>query len=338
MYEQFYGLRERPFNLTPDPGYLYLTPKHSEALAHLEYGLASCKGITVLIGEVGTGKTTLLHAALRRRALTSRIAHVSNPTLTHHEFYELLASEFRLSDAAAASKAQFLRELKQVVNADHDAGGVTALVIDEAQSLPTDLLEEVRLLANFETETEKLLSVILVGQPELADRLNDASLRQLKQRIALRCTLGPLDLRETAAYIAGRIRIAGGDAARLFTRDAVVDIFESSLGLPRVISVICDNALVTGFAEGVRPVDRRIVADVCRDFGFSAAKPDAALGADSADGNDENNEHDKSDENVTTAANVSEIHSSRLDGRGGSNKIFRRRDTTKYSLLLGRRP
>src|ERR1700730_12814001 len=260
MYEQFYGLRDRPFDLTPDTRYLYLTPKHSEALAHIEYGLAGRKGITLLIGEVGTGKATLLQAALRRRGANSRIAHVSNPTLTHREFYELLASEFRLSDAAAASTAQFLLELRQVVNADHEDGGVTALVIDEAQSLPIALLEEIRLLANFETETEKLLSVVLVGQPELAERLNEPALRQLKQRIALRCTLGPLDLRETASYIAGRIRIAGGDAARLFTREAVVDIYESSGGIPRVISVICENALLTGFAEGVRPVDRRVIA------------------------------------------------------------------------------
>src|ERR1700674_4946881 len=152
MYEQFYGLRDRPFDLTPDPRYLYLTPKHSEALAHIEYGLASHKGITLLIGEVGTGKTTLLHTALRRRGTKSRIAHMSNPTLTHREFYELLASEFGLSAAAAVSKAQFLLELKEVVNADNENGGVTALVIDEAQSLPIDLLEEIRLLANFETE------------------------------------------------------------------------------------------------------------------------------------------------------------------------------------------
>ncbi len=265
MYEQFYGLRDRPFDLTPDTRYLYLTPKHSEALAHIEYGLAGRKGITLLIGEVGTGKTTLLQAALRRRSANSRIAHVSNPTLTHREFYELLASEFRLSDAAAASKAQFLLELRQVVNADHDDGGVTALVIDEAQSLPIALLEEIRLLANFKTETEKLLSVVLVGQPELADRLNEP--------IALRCTLGPLDLRETASYIAGRIRIAGGDAARLFTREAVVDIYESSRGIPRVISVICDNALVTGFAEGVKPVGRSVVAEVLRDFAFGEITP-----------------------------------------------------------------
>jgi general secretion pathway protein A len=269
MYEQFYGLRDRPFELTPDPRYLYLTPKHSEALAHMEYGLASRKGITLIIGEVGTGKTTLLQTALGRRAGKSRIAHVSNPTLTHGEFYELLASEFGLSAAAAASKAQFLLELKQVVSTDHENGGVTALVIDEAQCLPNDLLEEIRLLANLETETEKLLTVILVGQPEFAERLNESGLRQLKQRIALRCTLGPLDLLETAAYIAGRIRIAGGDAARLFTRDAVVDIFESSGGIPRVISVICDNALLTGFAEGVRPVDRRLIGEVCRDFALA---------------------------------------------------------------------
>jgi general secretion pathway protein A len=270
MYEPFFGLSARPFDLTPDHRFLYLTPRHSEALAHLEYGLSGGKGITVLTGEVGTGKTTLLHAALHRaKGIGVLCAHLSNPTLTRAEFYQLLAAEFGLSAAAGESKAQFLLELLPLVRRQHAGGGVSALLVDEAQALSLELLEEIRLLANIETDTDKLLQVVLIGQPELGDRLNEPQLRQLKQRIALRCKLGPMDLRETGAYVAGRIQIAGGEAARIFTREAVLLIYERSRGIPRLVSVICDNALATGFALGKRPIDRQTIVEVCRDFDFS---------------------------------------------------------------------
>jgi general secretion pathway protein A len=272
VYEQYYGLDRRPFELTPDPRFLYLTPQHIEALAHLEYALTGRKGITVLTGEAGTGKTTLLRAALERvRGADVMFAHLSNPTLIRDEFYQLLAAELGLSLAAGRSKAQFLMELNQLVHARFEAGGVVVLIIDEAQSLSFELLEEIRLLANIESDTEKLLQVILIGQPELAGRLNAPELRQLKQRIALRCRLTPLSLRETAAYIAGRLRIAGADAAHVFTREAVALIHERSHGIPRSISVICDNALVSGFALGIRPIDRQTVINVCRDLDFADA-------------------------------------------------------------------
>lgn len=281
MYEQFYGLSARPFELTPNPKYLFLSPTHTETLAHLEYALSERRGVTLLLGEVGTGKTTLLRTALdRARAAGVVVGLLSNPTLTRAEFYRLLAVEFQLSPAAGRSKAEFLIELHQLVEAQRDKGSNTALVVDEAQSLPVKLLEEIRFLANFETETEKLLQLILVGQPELADRLNTPELRQLRQRIALRCRLEPLKINETATYIAGRVRIAGGDAVRIFTREAVVEIYERSHGIPRIISVICDNALVTGFALGKRPVGREVVLTVCRDFDFrlTSARPgDVAL-------------------------------------------------------------
>ena len=267
MYEHFYGLRERPFDLTPNPRYLYLTGSHREALSNLQYGITGRKGMTLLIGEAGTGKTTLVRAALEAVAGPYvRCVYLSNPVLTRDEFYEFLAPKFGLSERAAASKARFLSELEESVLGRHRAGGLTALVIDEAQSLPHDLLEEVRLLANFETATEKLLPVVLAGQPELAVRLEHEELRQLKQRVALRCDLAALDIRETAAYISGRVAIAGGDSARIFTREAVQTIYERSRGIPRTISVICDNALLTGFAAGVKPVGSNLVLEVCRDF------------------------------------------------------------------------
>ncbi len=267
MYESFYGLRERPFDLTPNPKYLYLTAKHREALGNLQYGIISRKSITLLVGEAGTGKTTLLRAALDSLASpTLRCVLVNNPVLTRAEFYELLAIRFSLSEQAASSKARFLSELEENVIAHRRSGGTTALVIDEAQALPAELMEEVRLLANFETDTERLLPVVLAGQPELGERLECEDLRQLKQRVALRCELLPLDLRETAAYIAGRIAIAGGEGAKTFTREAVQLIYERSAGIPRTISVICENALVGGFAAEVRPIGIDLVFEVCRDF------------------------------------------------------------------------
>ena len=267
MYESFYGLRERPFDLTPNPRFLFLTAKHREALSNIEYGIVGRKGITLLIGEAGTGKTTLIRAALDAlRRPEGRCVYLNNPTLTRAEFYELLAAGLGLSAHAAASKAGFLMELDESLLARHRAGGYTALIIDEAQSLPMELMEEVRLLANLETVTEKLLPVVIAGQPELADRLNDEGLRQLKQRVALRCDLSALNIQETASYISGRIRICGGDIARIFTRDAVATIHARSRGIPRTISVICENALVSGFAADIKPIDRAIVLEVCRDF------------------------------------------------------------------------
>jgi general secretion pathway protein A len=271
MYEAFYGLRERPFDLTTSPRFLFLTGKHREALSNLQYGIAGQKGLTLLLGEAGTGKTTLVRAALElQRSQNITSVYVNNPTLTRGEFYELLAQGFGLGQLAAVSKTRFLVELERTVLDRYRGGGISALLIDEAQSMPTELLEEIRLLSNVETASVKLLPVVLIGQPELADRLNETSLRQLKQRIALRCALAPLDLRETAGYITKRIRIAGGDSASIFTREAVERIFERSRGIPRTINVICDNAMVSAFALDRRLIDADIIEDVSRDFDLDA--------------------------------------------------------------------
>jgi general secretion pathway protein A len=282
MYERFYGLRERPFDLTPNPRFLFMTAQHREALTTLEYGLSRRTGIALLVGDAGTGKTTIVHAALQSQSVQrSHVVYLNNPALTRNEFIEFLAAGFDLSPAAAASKTRLLAELTDALATRHAAGTMAALIIDEAQCLPDGLLEEIRLLANIESASEKLLSIILAGQPEIAGRLNAASLRQLKQRIGLRCTLAPLAEAETASYIAARLRTAGGDAAAVFTPDAIQTIHERSAGIPRTISVICDNALVSGFALDRRPVDRAVVAEVCRDFDFAEpdVEEDAAAGA-----------------------------------------------------------
>lgn len=274
MYLRHYGLRELPFELTPNSKYLFLTPKHREALSNLQYGLFSAKPITLLIGEAGTGKTTLLRAALEsERCRQITCVYLNNPALTRAEFIELLASRFGLGPRAAESKAALLEELESVLLQRRARGEIMALVVDEAQSLSIDLLEEIRLLANTETATDKLLPVVLAGQPELRDRLNETGLRQLKQRVALRCEIAPFTVEETAAYMATRIRTAGGEAARLFTREAVMLIHERSRGIPRTINVICDNALLTGLGLGRRPIDREIVREVVRDFDLEDARP-----------------------------------------------------------------
>jgi general secretion pathway protein A len=267
MYQRFYDLRELPFELTSNPRYLFFSAGHREALSNLEYGLSTAKGVTVLVGEAGTGKTTLLQAALQSEECRHvRCVYLNNPALKRDEFVEMLARRFDFGSEAAQSKTVLLEQLDRSLRDRRARGEITALVIDEAQSLSVELLEEVRLLANIETPTEKLLPLVLSGQPELAERLNDSSLRQLKQRVALRCELKSLDLAETAAYIASRIRIAGGQASKLFTREAVQQIHEFSRGIPRTISVLCDNSLLGGMAVGRQPVDREIVNEVCRDF------------------------------------------------------------------------
>ena len=276
MYEQFFDLRERPFDLTPSPRFLVLTDSHREALSNLEYGIASRKGITLLLGEAGAGKTTLIRTAVERQGAQVHCVHLSNPTLTREEFVEMLAAKFDLTDQAATSKASLLLELERVLIERRTRGESTVLIVDEAQSLSPELLEEIRLLANIETNDEKLMSLILAGQPELALRLNTPALRQLKQRIALRCELKPLALAETAAYLVGRIRAAGGKGAQVFTREAVALIHERAHGLPRTINVIADNALVSGFALGTRPVGRQVVREVCQDFDLDAGAVPAA--------------------------------------------------------------
>jgi type II secretory pathway predicted ATPase ExeA len=279
MYEQYYGLRERPFDLSPDPRFLFLSKGHREALMHLRYGLTGRSGVTVLFGEAGTGKTTLVRAALQAASgHNATVVHLSNPTLTRQEFYEYIASGFSFGPDATTSKSAFLRELERTLASPYAGGRVLALVVDEAQSLSHELLEEVRLLTNTEWNGRSV-AVALVGQPELAGRLNEPQLRQLKQRVALRCEVLPLGLRDTAAYIAERVRVAGGNADALFTRDAVTAIHEHSCGIPRVTSVICDNALVCGLAADTKPVCRELILDVCRDFAIGQPAAAADLGS-----------------------------------------------------------
>jgi general secretion pathway protein A len=266
LYEQFFGFRTRPFDLSPDPRFLVLTESHQEALSNLVYAIRGRKAITLLLGEAGSGKTTIIRAAIDQQAASARVVYLNNPTLSRAEFVEMLAVRFGLSPTAARSKTVMLVELEALLRKRRAEGETLVLVLDEAQSLSLELLEEVRLLANIETDYEKLLPVIIAGQPELAERLNDRGLLQLKQRIDLRCELRALTPSETAMYLYRRICAAGGTGTGTFTGAAVGVIHEYARGLPRTINVIADNALLGGLAAGERPVNARLVREVCRDF------------------------------------------------------------------------
>jgi general secretion pathway protein A len=270
MYYEFYGLHSAPFDLTSDPEHLLLTPTHREALNMLQYGITARKGIVLLVGEAGTGKTTLLRKSLslNRQGTASAmdLAYLVNPTVSREEFFEQLTDAFGLDPAAATSTPTFLKQLKETLIARRNAGLNTALIVDEAQRLSDDLIEELRLLVNIELDNTKLLPLILAGHPELAERLDQHHLRQFKQRIVLRYCLSAFDLQDTAAYIIGRLRLAGGEAPRLFSREALVAVYNASRGIPRTISVICDNALLTAFALQRPRVDKEIVEEVCRDL------------------------------------------------------------------------
>ncbi len=280
MYEEFFGLRGRAFDLTTDPRFLFLSATHREALRGIRYAFAGRAGVSVLIGEVGTGKSTIVRAALSDRKTAARIVYLNNPLVSRQEFFELLNAGFELNTNASRSKTQLLLELSRSLLRAREAGHRVGLVIDEAQSLPDELMEEVRLLANMEVSNAQLLPVLLVGQPELADRLNQASLRQLKQRIALRCRLTPLEPQETAAYVETCLRTVGAKMASVLSPAAVRLIHECSRGLPRLISVICDNALLSGFVAGHRPVGDDIVLQVCRDLDLASGYTRAACSAD----------------------------------------------------------
>ncbi len=260
MYLEFYGLQDIPFSLTPDPRFLYFTASHREVMANLHYGIQHGKGLIVVTGEVGTGKTTMLRAMLARLDRSVLTANIFNPGLTVPEFYEHLAADFELG--AYTSKSEMLMKLGRLLMMRHSRGLRTVVVLDEAHGLSRELMEEVRLLLNFETYTEKQLQIILVGQPELRAALNRPELRQLKQRISLRCEIKALQADEVSAYIRTRLKVAGATRLDLFSANAIALIYRASEGIPRMINNICDNALLNGFATNARLISSQIIAEV----------------------------------------------------------------------------
>ena len=261
MYREFYGLQELPFALTPDPRFIYFTPSHKEVMANLHYGIEMGKGLIVVTGEVGTGKTTVLRWMLNRLDRTVLVAYLFNPRLTVPEFYQHITTLLNVQQWE--TKSELLIELGKTLESRHSRGLRTVLIIDEAQGLSPYVLEEIRLLSNFESDSAKQLQIILTGQPELRDVLNDPDLRQLKQRIALRCEIKPLpNVEETERYIFSRLLVAGAERTDIFSPGAVDYIFRCSDGIPRNINNLCDNALLTGFAAGEQTISRAIIEEV----------------------------------------------------------------------------
>lgn len=267
MYKHFYNLQKNPFEITPDPKFLFFTKKHNEALAALYYGVKRRKGFVVLTGEVGTGKTLLVRCLL---GLFSRAdvayAYVFNPRLSPMEFLQYVAGDFGLP-TTGKSKSELLLDLCTFVIARHKKGLATVLVVDEAHHLAADVLEEIRLLTNLETPEEKLLQILLVGQPELDEKLDSRNLRQLKQRVALRSQLGCLDLVETRGYVYRRLQVAGNsDPAHVFPVDTILEVHRHSKGLPRLVNTLCENALIHGYARQLETIPVEVIQEIAVDF------------------------------------------------------------------------
>ena len=279
MYKSFFNLKRNPFEITPDPSFLFPTRSHNEALAALYYGVRRHKGFVVMTGEVGTGKTLLVRCLLQ---LLNRkdvaYAYVFNSRLSPVEFLQYIAGDLGLN-VAGKNKSELLLELSNYLITRYQQKLTTVLVVDEAHHLEVDVLEEIRLLTNLETAERKLLQILLVGQPELDLKLDSVELRQLKQRIALRSQLEPLSLEETTGYIQRRLQLAGATAqsSTLFPPDTMARVFRHSSGIPRLINTVCENALITAFARQSQVVTPDIIDEVASDFRLSITHTPKAI-------------------------------------------------------------
>ena len=266
MYKDFYGLKANPFNVNPDPRYLFLTRHTEEALACLTYGIQSRKGFVLLTGEVGTGKTTLVNKLLEWLRLQQvATAFIFNSRMNVPQFLDFMMADFGIN-CESRSKSQILLRLYNWLLDRYRAGETAVVIVDEAQNLSEEVLEEIRLLTNLETFTEKLLQIVLVGQPELEVKLKLPQLRQLRQRLTLRAKTHPLTLEETKAYVAQRLRIAGSSGQQIFEPNALVSIHRFASGIPRVINLLCEHCLVSAFVDQQKIIGAAVVDGVARDF------------------------------------------------------------------------
>jgi len=273
MYKSYFGLRENPFNVNPDPRYLYLTKQIEEALTGLMYGIQTRKGFITLTGEVGTGKTTLVNRLLDwLRQRRTRTAFLFNSRMNTSHLFDFILAEFEIV-CESRTKSQQLMKLNQWLLERYRAGETAVLIIDEAQNLSYPVLEEIRMLTNLETSTEKLLQIVLSGQPELEEKLKLPQLRQLKQRITLRCKTAPLTKEQTHAYIAERLRIAGTTGEQIFSPESMDTVHMYSLGIPRVVNLLCEHALINTYVEQERVVTPKIVEDIAREFQLDEIEP-----------------------------------------------------------------
>jgi type II secretory pathway predicted ATPase ExeA len=266
MYKEFFGLRANPFNVNPDPRYLFLTRHTEEALACLTYGIQSRKGFVLLTGEVGTGKTTLINKLLEWLRLQQvATAFIFNSRLNAPQFLDYMMTDFGIPCDSKA-KSQILLRLYNWLLDRYRAGETAVLIVDEAQNLSDEVLEEIRMLTNLETFTEKLLQIVLVGQPELEQRLKQPHLRQLRQRLTLRARTHSLTLEETKAYVGQRLRIAGANGQNIFDPESLLAIHRYANGIPRVVNLLCEHCLVSAFVDQQKLVTSSVVEGVARDF------------------------------------------------------------------------
>jgi general secretion pathway protein A len=270
LYQTHFGLSQAPFNITPDPSFLYLSASHREGLAQLTYGIRARKGFEVLTGEVGTGKTTLIHALLNDLNGSAQTALIFSTIVSSADLLRSVCEEFGLVEPKRplGEIHDYLVSLNEFLLESYQKGENCALIIDESQNLSAEVLESIRLLSNFETSKDKLLQILLVGQPELAVRLNSPELRQLKQRVMLRHHLRALSLQECCEYVSNRLKVAGGDRT-IFTPNALESIHSYSAGIPRIVNVLCDNALLTGYALGRKEIDTGIIREVAEDLSIT---------------------------------------------------------------------
>jgi len=273
MYKSFFGLRENPFNANPDPRYLFLTREIQEALAGLAYGIKNRKGFILMTGEVGTGKTTLLNRLLDWLNLEGvATAYIFNSQLNTSQLLDFMMADFEIP-CESRDKSHVLMRLNHWLLQRYRDRKTSVLIVDEAQNLSFEVLEEIRLLTNFETANEKLLQIVLAGQPELEEKLRDPRLRQLRQRITMRCRTQPLSLEELAGYIAERLRIAGANGAPIFSPEAIAVIYKYSRGIPRVANLLCEHSLMNSFVEQIRPVPEKAVCEAAREFELDEVDP-----------------------------------------------------------------
>jgi general secretion pathway protein A len=264
MYTRYYGFKSRPFDLLPDPRFLYLSKEHELALTHLEYGITDNKGFIVLTGDVGTGKTTLINHLLKKIEPAVNTALIYNTNIDARSFLEMIVRDFGL-ETGDSRLSTLYNILYQFLLDEYIQGRRSILIIDEAQNMPTETMEEVRMLSNFETEDTFLLQIIMAGQPQLRKRLNDPELAQLSQRISVYYHLPPLERSEIGQYIEYRLKVTGYDSdVPLFTSNAIEIISEYTKGVPRLISSICDTALVYGYADEIKTIDSDIVQRVIK--------------------------------------------------------------------------
>ncbi len=274
MYLEFYGLKEKPFNLTPDPRFIFLSRNHREAFAHLVYGIKNRVGFMALTGEVGTGKTTVLRALLSQLdPETHRLALVFNPCLSPPELLRSIAREFGIPSYPFET-SNLLNDLNIFLLQQNLEGRTVILVIDEGQDLEPAVLEQIRLISNLETDREKLIQIVLAGQPELAQTLRKKEMRQLAQRITVQYHLQPMDFEDTVEYIDHRIQVAGGRAGKIFSRGALRKIYGYSHGLPRLTNVVCDRSLLVGYTRNTERISARMVAAGIRDMKKNMATRD----------------------------------------------------------------